>query len=156
MSKLDPAKDNDDLLNGLTALGCGVKKADGTTYISLPDDFAEFILDRPGEWLYLGTTFLTPEEIDASAYAASLDRFLLELQDRNLGCHFAYSKNGFLTIGAELYQPEMSAKELLQVMDQIAFVIESCIPICDQILEDGRIPADNEIDLAFGAGEKLH
>lgn len=150
------AKKNDELLQGLAALGCGLRDVEGSTFIALPDEYAEFVFDRLGEWLYLGTTFMTPEEFADSAYSETFNRFLLELQDRNLGCHFSYDRHGYLTIGTELFQNQLAAKHVLQVMDQIAFVIEVCIPLCDQILETGKVPSDAEVDDAFGTSEKLH
>ena len=89
MGNSDPDQEFDDLLEGLVSLGCGVNKMDGTTFVSLPDDFAEFIIDRLGDWFYLGTTFMAPEEMVSTEHSGALDRFLLELQDRNLGCHFS-------------------------------------------------------------------
>lgn len=147
---------DDKLLDGLTALGCGVKREEGAIFVSLPDDFAEFVFDFQGESLYLGTTFMTPEEFDASSHGPVLDRFLLELHDRSLGCHFAYDRQGFLTIGSELYRCQLDARGILELMDQVAFVIEICLPICDRILETGVAPTDAEIDEAFGANKKLH
>ncbi len=150
------AKTNDDLLERLTSLGCGVETTEGTTLVSLPDDYAEFVFERLGGWLYLGTTFMAPEEFADSEHANTLDRFLLELQDRNLGCHFSYDRAGFLSIGTELYPGQQVADELLQIMEQIAFVIEVCLPLCDLVLENGELPSDEEIDSAFGVSVKLH
>ena len=147
---------NDDLLDGLEALGCSIKSADGFTLVSLPDDYDEFVFEQLGEWLYLGTTLLTPEDFEASEYASALDRFLLELQHRSLGCHFSYDGSGFLTIGTELYLNQQSPEEVLQTMEQIAFVIDTCLPLCDQVLETGQLPDDKEIDSAFGVSENLH
>jgi len=59
--------EDDELFDGLTALGCSVNHAEGAIFVVLPDEFAEFVFDRQGDWLYLGTTFLTPEELEASA-----------------------------------------------------------------------------------------
>ena len=149
--------ENDELLQGLSALGCGVQQHEGATFVSLPDNFAEFVLDRQGEWLYLGTTFLNPEEFESSDYSGRLDRFLLELQDRSLGCHFSYDRNGYLMIGTEIHLQQQTAKGILQAMEQIAFVIEVCIHFCDRVLEGNPIPADAELDEAFGAvGGRLH
>ena len=148
--------DKDELLQGLTSLGCSVEKSNGAIFVALPDDFAEFVLDRQEDWLYLGTSFLTPDEFDASEYCGQLDRFLLELQDRSLGCHFSYDRNGYLMIGAEVNLGVLRARDILHVMDQIAFIIEVCIPFCDRILQTGEVPSDAEIDKAFGANAKLH
>ena len=150
------SRQNDDLLDGLKALGCGIKTSDGFTLVSLPDDYDEFVFEQLGEWLYLGTTLLTPDDFAASEHVAVLDRFLLELQHRSLGCHFSYDGSGFLTIGTELYLHQQTAEEVLQTMEQIAFVIDACLPLCDQVLETGELPADKEIDNAFGVSEKLH
>ena len=146
----------DALLDGLISLGCGVKTDDGFTLVTLPDDYDEFVFERLGEWLYLGTTLMTPDDFAASEYVAALDRFLLELQHRSLGCHFSYDGSGFLTIGTELYLNQQTAEEVLQTMEQIAFVIDACLPLCDRVLESGELPADREIDNAFGVSEKLH
>ncbi|MGD2172773.1 MAG: hypothetical protein PVI79_04785 [Gammaproteobacteria bacterium] len=149
-------RQNNDLLNGLEELGCSIKTADGFTLVSLPDDYDEFVFEQLGEWLYLGTTLLTPDDFAASAHTATLDRFLLELQHRSLGCHFSYDGSGFLTIGTELYMNQQTAEEVLQTMEQIAFVIDACLPLCDRVLDTGELPADKEIDSAFGVGDKLH
>ena len=150
------ASEKEDLLQGLTSLGCSVQDSDGAVFVALPDDFAEFVFDRQGDWLYLGTSFLTPEEFADSGFSGRLDRFLLELQDRSLGCHFSYDRNGFLMIGTEVNLGLLSAREVLHIMDQIAFVIEVCIPFCDRILQTGEVPPDADIDKAFGANAKLH
>lgn len=148
---------NDDtLLNGLTSLGCEVRDADGYVFIALPDEQDEFVFERMGEWLYLGTTFMTPEELEDAEHVATLDRFLLELQHRNLGCHFSYDGSGYLTLGAELYPEQQHAQEVLHVMEQITFVIDACLSLCDAVLESGRLPPDREVDKAFGLLEKLH
>jgi hypothetical protein len=147
---------NNALLEGLKSLGCGIKSVDGFTLVTLPDEYDEFVFEQLGEWLYLGTTLLTPEDLEASGYTAALDRFLLELQHRSLGCHFSYDGSGFLTIGTELYLNQQNSEEVLQTMEQIAFVIDTCLPLCDRVLETGELPADKEIDSAFGVSEKLH
>jgi hypothetical protein len=147
---------NNALLDGLKSLGCSIKTADGFTLVTLPDEYDEFVFEQLGEWLYLGTTLLTPEDLEASGYTAALDRFLLELQHRSLGCHFSYDGSGFLTIGTELYLNQQNSEEVLQTMEQIAFVIDTCLPLCDRVLETGELPADKEIDSAFGVSEKLH
>jgi len=147
---------NNELLDGLETLGCSVKTADGFILVSLPDDYDEFVFEQLGEWLYLGTTLLTPDDFAASENLAALDRFLLELQHRSLGCHFSYDGSGFLTIGTELYLNQQTAEEVLQSMEQIAFVIDACLPLCDRVLATGELPADREIDGAFGVSEKLH
>lgn len=148
--------ETDELLEGLSALGCGVNRSEGAIFVSLPDDFAEFLFDHQGDLLYLGTTLLTPEEFADSEFTGRLDRFLLELQDRSLGCHFSYDRNGYLMIGCEIHRKLVSPKNVLHAMDQIAFVIEACIPYCDQVLETGMIPSDEDMDLAFGTNAKLH
>ena len=148
--------DKDELLEGLAALGCGIKQEDGAVFVSLPDEFAEFVLDRQGEWFHLGTTFLTPEEFADSEFTGRLDRFLLELQDRSLGCHFSYDRNGFLMVGTELHRQQAEAGDVLHAMEQIAYVLEACLPYCDQVLETGQIPMDAEMDQAFGTNAKLH
>jgi len=150
------SKHKDSLLDGLISLGCGVKTADGFTLISLPDDYDEFVFERLGEWLYVGTTLLTPEDYTDSAYTAALDRFLLELQHRSLGCHFSYDGSGFLTVGTELYMNQQNADEVLQTMEQISFVIDACLPLCDRVLESGEIPSGKDVDGAFGVSENLH
>jgi len=147
---------NDELLTGLEALGCGVERAEGSVFVSLPGEEGEFVYDRFGETLYLGATFMTPDELDDSEFVHRLDRFLLELQDRNLGCHFSYDKNGYLSLGAEMDASRQTADDLLQRMDQIAWVVESCIAMCDRILETGELPLDREVDEALGVSQKLH
>ncbi len=147
---------NDALLDGLISLGCGVKTDDGFTLVTLPDDYDEFVFERLGEWLYLGTTLMTPEDFGDSDYTALLDRFLLELQHRSLGCHFSYDGSGFLTIGTELYLNQQNPDEVLQTMEQICFVIDACLPLCDRVLESGELPTDREVDSAFGVSENLH
>ena len=149
-------KKDEALLNGLDALGCKVREVEGYTYVSLPDDYDEFVFERMGEWLYLGTTFMTPEELEDQEYIAALDRFLLELQHRNLGCHFSYDGSGYLTLGAELYPEQQHAQEVLHVMEQISFVIDASLSLCDEVLETGKLPSDREVDRAFGLLEKLH
>jgi hypothetical protein len=149
-------QENDDLLNGLIALGCGVENADGGTLVSLPGEFDEFIFERMGEWLYVGTTLMSPDEFEDSEHVGNLDRFMLTLQHRNLGCHFSYDGAGYLTIGAELYPDQQRADEVLQTMEHIAFVIDVCLPFCDHVLATGDIPSDQEVDNAFGLSEKLH
>lgn len=148
--------ETDELLDGLSALGCGVQKNDGAVFVSLPDEFAEFVFDQQAEWLYIGTTLLTPEEFADSQFTGRLDRFLLELQDRSLGCHFSYDRNGYLMIGTEIQQSLVSPRQVLHAMDQIAFVIEACISFCDHVLETGLIPTDADMDLAFGTNARLH
>lgn len=156
MAKPVMSGQNNALLDGLESLGCSIKSTDGFTLVSLPDEYDEFVFEQLGEWLYLGTTLLTPEDFETSEYTAALDRFLLELQHRSLGCHFSYDGSGFLTIGTELYLNQQNPEEVLQTMEQIAFVIDICLPLCDQVLETGQLPADKEIDSAFGVSENLH
>ena len=60
--------ETDELLEGLSALGCGVNRSEGAIFVSLPDDFAEFLFDHQGDLLYLGTTLLTPEEFADSDF----------------------------------------------------------------------------------------
>ena len=146
----------DSLLNGLASLGCEVRDADGYVFITLPDEQDEFVYERMGEWLYLGTTFMTPEELEGAEHVSALDRFLLELQHRNLGCHFSYDGSGYLTLGAELYPEQQHAQEVLHVMEQISFVIDASLSLCDEVLESGSLPPDLEVDKAFGLLEKLH
>jgi hypothetical protein len=144
------------LLNQLKANGCKVKVVNDTTLISLPEEEGEFIFEPMGAWLYLGTTFMAPDEFESSDHHSSLDRFLLELQHRNLGCRFSYDSAGFLTIGNELNPSQQTAEEVLQILEQILFIIESCILLCDIVLETGQIPTDREVDEAFGVNENLH
>ncbi len=146
----------DKLLEELTAFGCSVKVIKGTTLVTLPENEGEFIFEQMGEWLYLGTTFMAPEEFETSDHCGQLDRFLLELQHRNLGCRFSYDSAGFLTIGNELAPDQQQASDVLQQLEQILFVIESCILLCDNVLESGDIPGDREVDEAFGVNEALH
>ena len=147
---------NDELLNALISQGCTTKEMDGVTLISLPEDEAEFIFEHMGGWLYLGTTFMDPEEFETSEHEGGLNRFLLELQHRNLGCRFSYDGAGFLTIGGELDPEHQQANDVLQMLIQILFIIESCIRMCDQVLDTGQIPSDREVDEAFGVNENLH
>lgn len=149
-------RENDELLSGLIALGCGVEKAEGGVLVSLPDDYDEFIFERMGEWLYIGTTLMSADEFEGSQQLANLDRFMLTLQHRNLGCHFSYDGAGNLTIGTELYPEQQHADEVLHTMEHISFVIDVCLPLCDQVLADGEIPGHQEVDRAFGLSEKLH
>ena len=44
----------------------------------------------------------------------------------------------------------------MHVMEQISFVIDTCLSLCDAVLESGRLPTDREVDKAFGLLEKLH
>ena len=148
--------DPDKLLDELRSRGCQVKTVKQTTLISLPDEDGEFIFEQMGAWLYLGTTFMAPEEFEGSDHWPQLDRFLLELQHRNLGCRFSYDHAGYLTIGNELAPEQQHADEVLHQLEQILFVIESCILLCDQVLENGDIPGDREVDDAFGVNEHLH
>ena len=148
--------ENDELLNALIAEGCSTKVIDGTTLISLPEDDAEFVFERMGSWLYLGATFMGPEELEASAHVGRLDRFLLELQHRNLGCRFSYDSAGFLTIGGELAPDHQQTADVFEMLVQILFIIESCIHLCDQVLDTGEVPSDREVDEAFGVNENLH
>lgn len=147
---------NDELLSALLSQGCTTREIDGVTLISLPEDDGEFIFEHMGGWLYLGTTFMEPEEFDTSEYESQLNRFLLELQHRNLGCRFSYDGAGFLTIGGELDPQHQQADDVLQMLVQILFIIESCIRMCDQVLDTGQIPSDREVDEAFGVNENLH
>lgn len=149
-------KTKDELLDGLQALGCTIEHADGAIFVSLPGEEGQFVYDRFGGVLYLGATLMAPEEFAESEYVGKLDRFLLELQDRNLGCHFSYDKAGYLSVGAELNPDRQTADDLLQRMEQIAYVIDACIPMCDQVLDSGEIPDDGEVDEAFGLRERLH
>ena len=150
------ATKKDSLLESLASLGCGVKYADGFTLVTLPEEYDEFVFERLGEWLYLGTTLLTPEDFGGSDHTATLDRFLLELQHRSLGCHFSYDAASYLTIGTELALNQQQPEEVLQTMEQISFVIDACLPLCDQVLDSGELPADAEVDEAFGVSENLH
>jgi len=147
---------NDNLLEGLISLGCRVEGVDGTTLVSLPDDSASFVFERLGGWLYLGTTFMAPEEFTDFEYVSTLDHFLLELHHRNLGCRFSYADVGFLSIGAELYPNQQKPDDVLQIMEQISFIFEVCRPMCEQIIETGQIPSGDEIDDAFGVCDNLH
>jgi hypothetical protein len=146
----------DELLKQLISRGCTTKAIDGITLVSLPDDEAEFVFELIGDWLYLGTTFMGPEEFETSEYEGQLNRFLLELQHRNLGCRFSYDGAGFLTIGGELDPDHQQADDVLQMLAQILFIIESCIHLCDQVLDTGQIPGDREVDEVFGVNEHLH
>jgi len=147
---------NTDLLQGLIGLGCHVENVDAVNLISLPDGFGDFMMDWQGAMLYIGTTLMAPEEFVDSAHEARLYRFLLELQDRSLGCHFACDRSGFLCIGSELFPEQQDAQLVFQAMEQIAYVVEVCILMCDRILENGEIPADEEVDRAFGISKNLH
>ena len=146
----------DSLLDELVTKGCKINSLDGATLISLPDEEGEFIYERMGSWLYLGTTFMAPDEFESSDYASRMDRFLLELQHRNLGCRFSYDQAGFLTIGGDLGPDQQQADRVLELLDHILFVIESSILLCDQVLETGEIPDDREVDESFGLADKLH
>jgi hypothetical protein len=150
-------KQNEDkLLDGLVALGCAAREIDGATLLSLPDDDGEFIYERMGNWLYLGTTFMAAEELEDSAYTSRLDRFLLELQHRNLGCRFSYDQAGFLTIGSDLGPEQQQAEKVMEILEHMLFVIESSILLCDQVLDSGEMPDDREVDEAFGLNDNLH
>ena len=143
-------------LEGLKKLGCGIERVDRTLLVTLPDKFAEFVFEHLGGWLYLGTTFLTPDELNEAPYPDRLEHFLLILQHRNLGCRFSYDAGGFLSIGTELSPDQQTPEEILENMEQIAFVIEICLPLCDHVLATGEIPADKEVDQAFGITDSLH
>ena len=153
---------HDDLLQGLARRGCRVETADAGALVSLPDnpDYPEpgdeFIFEQMGEWLYIGTTLMTPEEFEHSAHVASLDRFLLILQHRNLGCHFSYDAAGYLTIGTVLFPEQQRVDSVMQTMEHIGFVIDVCLPFLDHALESGDIAADDEVDQAFGINDRLH
>ena len=154
--RMNMTPENDKLLISLIDQGCATKAIEGTTLISLPEDDAEFIFERMGNWLYLGTTFMAPEDFETSDYVSGLDRFLLELQHRNLGCRFSYDSAGYLTIGGELGPEQQQPEKVLAILEQILFVIESCILMCDRVLNTGEIPSDKEVDEAFGVIENLH
>ena len=147
---------HDELLSELKQLGCSVQNADAGALVTLPDDYDEFIFERMGEWLYIGTTLLTPDELDSSPHLARLDRFLLLLQHRNLGCHFSYDAAGYLTIGTVLYPEQQQVDSVMQTMEHICFVIDACLPLFDQTLETGDIANDDSVDRAFGIGDRLH
>jgi len=146
----------DTLLDELVALGCTLREIDGTTLLTLPEDDGEFIYERMGNWLYLGTTFMAAEELEDSAHTSRLDRFLLELQHRNLGCRFSYDQAGYLTIGSDLGPDQQQAEKVMEILEHILFVIESSILLCDQVLDSGEIPDDREVDEAFGLNDNLH
>jgi len=146
----------DTLLDELAALGCSAREIDGATLLSLPEDDGDFIYERMGNWLYLGTTFMAAEELEDSVHASRLDRFLLELQHRNLGCRFSYDQAGYLTIGSDLGPDQQQAEKVMEILEHILFVIESSIQLCDEVLESGQIPGDKEVDEAFGLLENLH
>ena len=147
---------HDDLLSGLIQLGCRVEAADAGALVSLPDDYDEFIFERMGDWLYIGTTLLTPEEFEDSPHLASLDRFLLVLQHRNLGCHFSYDAAGYLTLGTVLFPEQQQVNAVMQTMEHICFVIDVCLPFIDRVLDTGEIAEDEEVDKAFGISDRLH
>jgi hypothetical protein len=147
---------NEDLLTALATLGCGVQNVEAGALVSLPGDYDEFIFEHMGEWLYIGTTLMTPEEFAVSQHLASLDRFLLTLQHRNLGCHFSYDAAGYLTVGTVLYPEQQQVEAVMHTMEHICFVIDVCLPFCDLALETGSIADDEEVDKAFGISEKLH
>ena len=147
---------DDDLLTGLTSLGCSVTRVEGIDLVALPDGFGDFAMDRQGEMLYVGATFLAPDEFADSNNAGTLYRFLLELQDRSLGCHFSRDRMGFLTIGTDLFPGQQKPNDVFQAMEQIAYVTEVCIHMCDAILDTGEIPPEDEVDLAFGLSKNLH
>ena len=146
----------DTLLDELAALGCSAREIDGATLLSLSEDDGDFIYERMGNWLYLGTTFMAAEELEDSVHASRLDRFLLELQHRNLGCRFSYDQAGYLTIGSDLGPDQQQAEKVMEILEHILFVIESSIQLCDEVLESGKIPGDKEVDEAFGLLENLH
>lgn len=146
----------DELLDALRTRGCTVKQVETTTLISLPEDYDEFVYERLGGWLYLGTTLYAPDDIDDSEHLGRLEHFLLILQHRNLGCRFSYDSAGYLTIGAELYPEQQKIDDVLEILDQMAFVLDVCVPFCDHVLSTGEIPSDREVDEAFGLGERLH
>lgn len=150
-----------ELLGGLESLGCRIDRTDGGIFIAL-DDYAEFVFEHMTGFentrgrIYLGSMLLTPEEIAGSEYAAALNRFLLELQDRSLGCHFSYNQEDFLTIGHEFDAERVAARDLFGVMEQISFIIEVCLPLFDRILDSGVVPDDQEMHQAFGLQAKFH
>jgi hypothetical protein len=149
-------QNKDKLLDELVALGCTTREIDGATLLALPEDDGEFIYERMGNWLYLGTTFMAAEELEDSAYTSRLDRFLLELQHRNLGCRFSYDQAGFLTIGSDLGPEQQQADKVMEILEHMLFVIESSILLCDQVLDSGEMPGDREVDEAFGLNDNLH
>lgn len=155
-TKQDMAQENDKLLQDLAALGCGVTRIEDGVLVSLPNDYDEFIFERMGEWLYIGTTLMSPDEFAQSSQVASLDHFILNLQHRNLGCHFSYDDSGYLTIGTELHPERQQADDVLHILEHISFVIDVCLPLCDQVLASGMIPDHDEVDRAFGLSDKLH
>jgi hypothetical protein len=149
-------ENNDELLEALVSLGCKAENLEGTTLVTPPGDYGEFVYEMQGGWLYIGATFMAPEDFEGTDHEATLNRFLLELHDRNLGCHFSYDRAGFLSIGSELYPNQRTPDDVLQIMEQIAYVVDVCIALCDHILDSGEIPADREVDEAFGVNEQLH
>jgi len=149
-------QNKDKLLDELVTLGCTLREVDGATLLSLPDDDGEFIYERMGNWLYLGTTFMGADEMEDSAYTSRLDRFLLELQHRNLGCRFSYDQAGFLTVGSDLGPEQQQAEKVMEILEHMLFVIESSIGLCDQVLDTGELPDDSEVDEAFGLNDNLH
>ena len=149
-------RNKDTLLDELVTLGCTTREIDGATLLTLPEDDGEFIYERMGNWLYLGTTFMAAEELEDSVHTSRLDRFLLELQHRNLGCRFSYDQAGFLTIGSDLGPEQQQAEKVMEILEHMLFVIESSILLCDQVLDSGEMPDDREVDEAFGLNDNLH
>jgi hypothetical protein len=142
--------EQDGLLQGLIALGCRIERIGDSTIVFLPDQRTSFLFERIDSWIHLGSTFLRTEDLVESKHIQKLQRFLLELQHRCLGCRFSFDDDGLLAIGADVYPSHQHPEDLLLVMEQIDFVGNVVLPLCQHVLCRGKLPTATEIDEVFG------
>lgn len=151
MEKYEP----DELLQRLGDLKCRIESQDtGDFVVHLPDDSTSFLFERIGGWIHLCSTLIPANILEKSIYAIKLERFLLEIQHRCLGCHFSFDDDGYLAIGADVYPNQQNPEDIFFIMRQTDYVGNVILPLCEKILRTGILPSDMEIDEAFDEEER--
>jgi hypothetical protein len=92
---------------------------------------------------------LEANQIDPE-HAGALNRFLLQVHDRYLGCRFGYDDVGNLHVVHDIYPEDVSAKHIEDAMKRMDYATGALRSLMHQALESSTIPGDDLVDQAFG------
>jgi hypothetical protein len=143
------------LIPSLEGPDCNIETIESGIRISFYDEQV-FDIFEIGGWVQVGLALLAEDELDEVVYREDVDRFLLELNSRCLGCRFAFDPEGVLLIVEDIPLDQVDEHRINESLDSISFV---AYVFYDLIIETGRsgiAPSDEEVDAVVTEKEADH
>jgi hypothetical protein len=137
----------------LEAMGFVVTRDDDGAVVCAPGSKSACAVHAPGGWLRIALAVADSEELASFANREALVRWVLEFQDRYLGCRFAFDAEGALGVVADVYPSQQNGSALAETINQVSYVAEALQPLLERALAGGRLPTDEDVDAAFADAE---